>query len=1174
MRLRPVLDRLFARPASRRARRPGTPARRLQLGTLEDRVVPTGTWTQLTNPIPSHSPDGSETMLLLTDGTVLAQGGGGATGGVNDNSASLQWFKLTPDSDGSYVGGTWSPATGAGSVAPMGLERLFYASNVLKDGRVFVYGGEYSGPSTAKTFVNSGEIYDPVANTWTPTASLSTVTKFGDDPTMLLPDGKVLAGYISDNRVFVYDPVADSWTEGTTTSANAKLNSDASDEETWVKLADGSILTYNVNVGGGSLQNAQRFDPTTNTWIASGNVPVQLETTTGKELGAALLLPDGRVFFIGGTSNNALYTPSTTATGTGSWVAAPSTPGSLGGNDSPGVMMPNGHVLYAAGVTPGFPSSGNVTSLFEYDPTPTPGFPTGTITAVPTPAAFDLTVPAFETRMLMLPSGDVLFSNSTDQLWVFTPDGAPLNEWRPTISSIVDNGGGTFTLTGTQLNGLSGGASYGDDAEMDSNYPLVRLTHDYTILGIPFTDTLYARTFNWSSTGVQTGATPVSTQFTLPGGHPLSYFNTITVVANGIPSATVPFHVNPNVTGLSNQGATEQSAQSFSLGTFNDPDDGPWSLDVDWGDGANLSISPVAPGSYSPQSHTYTEEGTKIVTVTVTDSSGRSGSGTFLVTVTDPPVAATGGFLVNDVEGADSGSQTVARFTDPAGAESVSNYGAQIDWGDGTAPTAGTISESGGTFTVSGSHTYGEEGGYTVAVTINHEGIISAATSAATVTDPPVQASSVAFSAVEGTAFVDKTVATFTDPGGPEAVGDYSANIDWGDGTASVGTISLSGGTFTVSGSHTYAEESAGDHPGSNPYDVTVTIGHELTTAQVVLSHAHVTDPPVDATGGFTFVAVEGDPSATQTVATFTDPGGAEVLADYSAVIDWGDGTTSVGAITFGGALGSKTDAFTVSGSHTYAVGLAEPGEFGNTFCDADPPSYHKPITVTVTHEGIVAVPAVSDAKISLKPGTAHLTKLGSLIVVGTPADDTIVVNNVGGKTRTVTVQLGSSVLGTFTVSASGRIVVAAMGGNDSVQVAGGITVQSVQYGGPGNDRLKGGGGRNILIGCDGDDTLTAGNLGDLLVGGAGADRLVGGNGNDLLVSALLVDGLNNEDDGYTDLVTILTTGSIPAPLHVLDDGVVDKLTGGGGTDTAYYNFTGVGVLDIATDGLEIGIDI
>ena len=72
-----------------------------------------------------------------------------------------------------------------------------------------------------------------------------------------------------------------------------------------------------------------------------------------------------------------------------------------------------------------------------------------------------------------------------------------------------------------------------------------------------------------------------------------------------------------------------------------------------------------------------------------------------------------------------------------------------------------------------------------------------------------------------------------------------------------------------------------------------------------------------------------------QTVATFTDPGGAEPLGDYSALIDWGDGTApSAGTITFAGGI------YTVQGSHTFAVGLGLPDDFGNTFCDGDPPTF------------------------------------------------------------------------------------------------------------------------------------------------------------------------------------------------------------------------------------------
>ena len=69
-------------------------------------------------------------------------------------------------------------------------------------------------------------------------------------------------------------------------------------------------------------------------------------------------------------------------------------------------------------------------------------------------------------------------------------------------------------------------------------------------------------------------------------------------------------------------------------------------------------------------------------------------------------------------------------------------------------------------------------------------------------------------SMTEGTASA-VTVGTFTDIGGPEPLGNYSAMIDWGDGSSSIGTITQSGDTFTVQGSHTYAEESAANHtPG------------------------------------------------------------------------------------------------------------------------------------------------------------------------------------------------------------------------------------------------------------------------------------------------------------------------------------------------------------------------
>ena len=74
-------------------------------------------------------------------------------------------------------------------------------------------------------------------------------------------------------------------------------------------------------------------------------------------------------------------------------------------------------------------------------------------------------------------------------------------------------------------------------------------------------------------------------------------------------------------------------------------------------------------------------------------------------------------------------------------------------------------------------------------------------------------------------------------------------------------------------------------------------------------------DPAFAAQGGFVFAATEGTLSADQPVATFTGPGGAGDEGNYSASIDWGDGSpSSPGTISFSGK-----DFFWVNGSHLYA---------------------------------------------------------------------------------------------------------------------------------------------------------------------------------------------------------------------------------------------------------------
>ena len=98
-----------------------------------------GSWTTLTNQ-PTFA---ANHMMLLTDGTVLVQQVG-----------SANWFKLSPDQFGSYVNGTWTQLAN-GPNGP-----TYYASAVLKDGRIFMAGGEDNFGNNGVD-INACEIYDP-----------------------------------------------------------------------------------------------------------------------------------------------------------------------------------------------------------------------------------------------------------------------------------------------------------------------------------------------------------------------------------------------------------------------------------------------------------------------------------------------------------------------------------------------------------------------------------------------------------------------------------------------------------------------------------------------------------------------------------------------------------------------------------------------------------------------------------------------------------------------------------------------------------------------------------------------------------------------------------------------------------------------------------------------------
>ena len=168
-------------------------------------------------------------------------------------------------------------------------------------------------------------------------------------------------------------------------------------------------------------------------------------------------------------------------------------------------------------------------------------------------------------------------------------------------------------------------------------------------------------------------------------------------------------------------------------------------------------------------------------------------------------IVATG-TNISATEGA-SFSGAVASFTDADSAATAGEYTASIGWGDGFT-TAGTVTgPTGGPFTVNGTHTYAEEGSYSLTVTITDADF--AANNAtvhptATVADAPLTATCIA-AASSSTSF-NGPLAKLTDADPNGTVTDYTATIAWGDVSSSAGTVTgPNGGPFTVSGSHTYA---------------------------------------------------------------------------------------------------------------------------------------------------------------------------------------------------------------------------------------------------------------------------------------------------------------------------------------------------------------------------------
>ena len=170
-------------------------------------------------------------------------------------------------------------------------------------------------------------------------------------------------------------------------------------------------------------------------------------------------------------------------------------------------------------------------SFYEFNPTSN----TYSRQNSPTGGLVQNNIPTYQAAMLVLPTGNVLYSCSDSRVYVYNPGATPMASGQPAINKVSWNTDGSLHIIGTLFNGTSAGAAYGDDEQMDSNYPLVRFTSGGTVY--------YGRTYNWSITSVQTGGRIVTTEVSIPPA--VSYSPgawSLQVVANGNPSAAVTFY--------------------------------------------------------------------------------------------------------------------------------------------------------------------------------------------------------------------------------------------------------------------------------------------------------------------------------------------------------------------------------------------------------------------------------------------------------------------------------------------------------------------------------------------------------------------------------------------------------------------------------------------------------
>jgi hypothetical protein len=427
------------------------------------------------------------------------------------------------------------------------------------------------------------------------------------------------------------------------------------------------------------LASAELYDPATASWSVTGSLN-QVRSNA-----MATLLGDGTVLVAsGGVGNSAeLYHPDT-----GTWSAT----GSMTFGHDTMTRLPSGKVLAAGG----FAGSAEL-----YDPASGTWVVTGSM----------LSARAYESATL-LKDGTVLVAGGNDALGaglktaeIYQPS---TEAWSATASTANSH---AYQNPTAVL--LSDGTVLLADQLAEVYDPIAR---NWALA--PGTTAMYGQ----SATLLNDGRVLIA------GGccDTISGLYLSSAQLYGAP-ASIPNDPPLAATGR-NLSMTEGAQMTEVVATFTDADPNgqlaQYAAVIDWGDGSTSSgsISAGTSGFNVSGTHSYAEESTAVVTVSIVDSGGAATFATSPVIVNDGALALTGTSAALSAHVTIATTLALALLTDSDSGALASDYAVTIAWGDGSTSVGIITAAGGGTFAIAGAHAYLKKGTFAINVAASDVG--------------------------------------------------------------------------------------------------------------------------------------------------------------------------------------------------------------------------------------------------------------------------------------------------------------------------------------------------------------------------------------------------------------------------------------------------------------------